>query len=129
MACFIISGKVPNEKDKLIRLGIGLDKHFLKSLRILVGTLPRPVVLVVFSVLRMSSTPSFVVGDKKKEFLFEFLNYEWKDWGVLGILSTRFFATDVKKLLKWFEIGRSSVIVSLSIFRLIYCWKSFIFLH
>ena len=38
--------------------------------------------------------------------------------GVLGILLTRFFATDVKKLLKWFEILRASVIDSLSIFRL-----------
>ena len=118
-ACFKISGKVPDEKDKVVRSDIGLDKLFLKSLRILVGTLPGPAVLFVFSVLRMSSTSSFVVGDKKKEFSFEFFKYEWKDLGVLGILLTRFFATDVKKLLKWFEIVRSSVIVLLPIFRLI----------
>ena len=117
MAYFKISGKVPDEKDKLIRSDIGLDKHFLKSLRILVGTLPGPAVLFVFSVLRMSSTSYFGVGDKKKEFSFEIFKYELKDLGVLGILLTRFFATDVKKLLKWFEIVRSSVIVSLSIFR------------
>ena len=40
--------------------------------------------------------------------------------GILGILLTRFFKTDMKKLLKWFEVVRSSVIVSLSIFRLIF---------
>ena len=90
---------------------------FLKSLRILVGTLPGPAVLYVFSVLRMSSTSSFLVGDKKKEFSFEIFKYESKDLCVLGILLKRFFATDAKKLLKWFEIIRSSVIVSLSIFR------------
>ena len=120
LACFKISGKVPDEKDKLIRSDIGLDKHFLKSLRILVGTLPGPAVFYVFSVYRISSTFSFVVGDKKKEFTFEFFNYESKNLGVFGILLTRFFATDMKKLLKWFEIVRSSVIVSLSIFRLIF---------
>ena len=119
MACFKISGKVPDEKDKLIRSDIGLDKHFLKSLRILVGTLPGPAVLFVFSVLRMSSTSSFVVDDKEKEFSFEFFKYEWKDLGVLGILLTRYLGTDGKKLLKWFEIVRLSVIFSLSIFRLI----------
>ena len=91
MACFKISEKVPDEKDKLIRSDIGLDKHFLKSLRILVGTLPGPAILFVFSVLRMSSMSSFVVGDKKKEFLFEFVKYDWEDLGVLGILLTRFF--------------------------------------
>ena len=69
-ACFKVSEKVPDEKDKLIRSDIGLDKHFLKSLRILVGTLPGPAVLYVFSVLKMSSASSFVVGDKKKEFSF-----------------------------------------------------------
>ena len=60
---------------------------------------------------------SFVVGDKKKEFSFEFFKYEWKDLDILGILLTRFVATDVKNLSKRFEIVRSSVIVS--IFRLI----------
>ena len=119
LACFGISGKVPNEKDKFISSDIGLNKHFLKSLRILVGTLPGPAVLYVFSVRRMSSTSSFVMGDKKKEFSFGFFKYELKDLGVFGILLTRFFATDVKKLLKWFELVRSSVIISLSIFRLI----------
>ena len=119
LACFKFSGKVPNEKDKLIRSDIGLDKHFLKSLRILVGALPVPAVLYVFSVLRMSSMPSFVVGDKNEEFSFEFYKYDLKDLGVSGILLTRFFANDVKKLLKWFEIVRSSVIVPLSIFKLI----------
>ena len=54
----------------------------------------------------------------RKKFLFEFFKYEWKDLGVLGILLTRFSATDGKKLLKWFEIVRASVIDSLSIFRL-----------
>ena len=94
---------------------------FLKSLTILVGTLPGPAVLYVFSVLRMSSTSFFLVGDKKKEFSFEIFKYESKGLCVLGILLKRFFATDAKKLLKWFEIIRSSVIVSLSIliFRLI----------
>ena len=90
----------------------------MKSLKILVGTLPGPAVLFVFSLLRMSPTSSFIVGDKKKEFSFEFFKYEWKDLGVSGILLTRFFATDLKKLLKWFEIVRSSVIVSLPMFRL-----------
>ena len=103
----------------MIRLDIGLDKHFLKFLRILVGTVPEPAVLFVFSVLRMSSMSSFVVSVKKKEFSFELFKYEWKDLGILGILLTRFFAADVKKLLKWFETVRSSVIVSLPIFRLI----------
>ena len=60
---------------------------------------------------------SFVVGDKKKEFSFEFFKYEWKYLDILGILLTRFVATDVKNLSKRFEIVRSSVIVS--IFRLI----------
>ena len=73
----------------------------MKSLRILVGTLNGPAFLFLFSVLRTSSTSSFVVGDKKKEFLLEFFKYEWKDLGVLGILLTRVFATDVKKSLKW----------------------------
>ena len=41
---FKISGKVPDEKDKMIRSDIGLDKHFLKFLTILVGTLPGPAV-------------------------------------------------------------------------------------
>ena len=66
----------------------------------------------------MSSTSSFVVGDKKKEFSFEFFKYESNDMDVFEIL-LRFFATDVNKLLKWFEIVRSPIIVSLSIFRLI----------
>ena len=68
LACFKISGKVSDEEDKLIRSDIGLDKHFLKSLRILVETLPGSAVLYVFSVLRISSKSSFVVGDKKKSF-------------------------------------------------------------
>ena len=38
MVCFKISGKVLHEKGKLIRSDIDLDNHFLKSLRILVGT-------------------------------------------------------------------------------------------
>ena len=59
------------------------------------------------------------MGDKKKEFSFEFFNYKSKDSGLFGILLTRFFATAVKKLLRWFEIVRSSVIVSLSTSRLI----------
>ena len=84
MVCFKISLKVPNEKDKLIRSDIGLDKHFLKSLRILVGTLPGPAVLYVFSVLKMSSMPSFVIGDKKKEFSFEFLIKSRKIWMFWG---------------------------------------------
>ena len=50
------------------------------------------------------------MGDKKKEFSFEFFNYKSKDSGLFGILLTRFFATAVKKLLRWFEIVRSSVI-------------------
>ena len=83
LTCFKISGKVPYEEDELIRLDIGLEKHFLKSLRILVGTLPGPAILFVFSVLKMSSTPSFVVVYKKKEFLFECFTYEWKGLGVL----------------------------------------------
>ena len=48
LVCFKISGKVP--EDKLIRSDIGLDKYFLKSLRILSGTLPGPAVLYVFNV-------------------------------------------------------------------------------
>ena len=47
LTCFKVFGKVPNEKDKLIRSDVGLDEHFLKSLRILVGTLPGPAVLYV----------------------------------------------------------------------------------
>ena len=86
----------------MIRSNIGLDKHFLKSLRILLGTLPGPVALFVFSVLRMSSSSSFVVG----KFSFEFFKCQWKDLGILGILLTRFFKTDMKKLLKWFEVVR-----------------------
>ena len=31
LTCFKVFGKVPNEKDKLIRSDIGLDEHFLKS--------------------------------------------------------------------------------------------------
>lgn len=56
--------------------------------------------MFIFSVLRMSSTSSFIVGDKKKEFSFELFKYESKDLGVLGILLTMFFATDVKMLSK-----------------------------
>ena len=56
-------------KKTLIRLDVGLDKHFLKSLRILVGILPGSAVLFGFSVLSMSSMSSFVVGDKKKVFV------------------------------------------------------------
>ena len=33
LACFKISGKVPDEEDKLIRLDIGLDKHFFEIFR------------------------------------------------------------------------------------------------
>ena len=91
LACFKISWKVRDEKNKLISSDIGLDKRFLKSLRILVGTLPEPAILFVFSVLSMSSTSFFVEVDKKKEFSFEFFKYEWKDLGVLGILLTRIF--------------------------------------
>ena len=79
-ACFKISGKVPDEKDKVVRSDIGLDKLFLKSLRILVGTLPGPAVLFVFSVLRLSSTSSFAVGDKKKSFYLNFLSMSRKIW-------------------------------------------------
>ena len=119
MACFEISGKVPNEKDKLIRSDIGLDKHFFEIFKNSGRNTTWASCFVCFSsVLKMSSTSSFVVDDKK-EFSFEFFKYEWKDLGVSGILLTRFFATYVKKSLKWFEIVRSSVIVSLSIFRFI----------
>ena len=65
------------------------------------------------------------MGDKKKEVSFEFFKYTLKDLGVFGILLTRFFVNDVKKLLKWFEIVRSSAIVSLSIG--LYCWRIFRF--
>ena len=85
LTCFKISGKVPDEKVKLIRSDIGLDKHISKSLRILVGALPGLAVLYVFSVRKMSSTSYFIVSDKKKEFSFEFFKYESKDLGVLGI--------------------------------------------
>ena len=88
-SCFKISEKATDEKDKLIRPDIGLEEHILISLRIVV--VPGLTVLYVFSVLRMSSTSSSVVGDKKKEFLFEFFKYDWKDLGVYGILLTRFF--------------------------------------
>ena len=88
------------EKNILIRLDIVLDKHFLKSLKILVGTLPGSAALFVFSVLRMSSKSSFVVGDKKKEFSFEYFKYEWKDLGVLGILLTIFFCNWYEEVIK-----------------------------
>ena len=78
LACFKISGKVSDEEDKLIRSDIGLDKHFLKSLRILVETLPGSAVLYVFSVLRISSKSSFVVGDKKKSFHLNILSVSRK---------------------------------------------------
>ena len=106
MASFNISGKVTYEKDKLIRSDIGLDKHLLKYLRILVAALPGPATLYVFSVLTMSLTSSFVTGDKKKQFSFEFFKYESTDLGVFGISLIRPFATDVKILLKWFKVVR-----------------------
>ena len=106
MASFNISGKVTYEKDKLIRSDIGLDKHLLKYLRILVAALPGPATLYVFSVLRMSLTSSFVTGDKENQFSFEFSKYESTDLGAFGISLTRPFATDVKILLKWFEVVR-----------------------
>ena len=69
LACFKISGRVSDEKYKLIRSDVALDKHFFKSLRILVETLPGLAVLYVFSVLRIFSKSSFVVGDKKRVFI------------------------------------------------------------
>ena len=75
----------------MINSDAGLDKHFLNSLRILVGTVLIPAVLYVFSIFRTSSTPSFVVGDKKKEFLFEFFNCELKDFGSFGIFFNKIF--------------------------------------
>ena len=84
LACFKISGKVPNEKDQLIRLNIGLDKHFFEIFKNSGRKTTWASSFVCFNVLRMSSTSSFVVGDKKKEFSFKFFKYEWKDLGVLG---------------------------------------------
>ena len=97
-SCFKISEKTTDEKDKLIRPDIGLEEHILISLRIVV--VPGLTVLYVFSVLRMSSTSSSVVGDKKKEFLFEFFKYDWKDLGVYGILLTRFFPNWYEEVIK-----------------------------
>ena len=58
-------------KKTSIRSDVGLDKHFLKSLRILVGILPGPAVLFVFSVLRsLQHLPLLWVIRKK--FLFGF---------------------------------------------------------
>ena len=113
-----MSGKISFKKDKLIKLDIGFNKSFLRYLRKLVGTKAKPAVLFVFSLLRMSSTSSSVVANKEKEFLLKVFKYEWKSLGVLEILLTP-LATNVKKLLKWSEIVRSSVIVLLSILRLI----------
>ena len=59
---FKISGRILDQKHKLIRTDIGLDKHFLKSLRILVGTLTKLAVLYAYSVLGMTSASSFLVG-------------------------------------------------------------------
>ena len=84
--CFIVSGRVSNAKDQLLRSDIGLDKYFFKYLSILVAAILGPAVLYVFSKLRMSSASSFVMGDKKKEFSFKFCKYELKDFGGFGIL-------------------------------------------
>ena len=62
---------------------------------------------------------SYVSSDKRKEFKLEFFKYVLKYLGVFRILLTRIFEIDTKKLLKWFEMISTSVIVSLSIFRLI----------
>ena len=72
LACFIVSGKVPGEKDELITSDTSLNKNFLKSLRILVRTPPAPV-FHVFSVLTISSTSSIVVSDRQKCFCLNVL--------------------------------------------------------
>lgn len=64
--------------DSLIKSDAGSEKRFLTFLRILVGILPGPGVLCVFSILRISLTSPFVVGDKKKQFLFEPLSMNQK---------------------------------------------------
>lgn len=50
LACFIVSGSVADEKDKLLKSEIVFEKNFLNSLRILVGILPEPIDLCVLSV-------------------------------------------------------------------------------
>ena len=49
------------------------------------------------------------------------LKYESKVLVLLGIFLTRFSATELKNLLKWLEITLSSIIVLLSIFKLMFC--------
>ena len=49
--------------------------------------------MCVVSVFRMSATSFFVVGDKKKEFWFEYFKYELKDLGGFEIFLARFFET------------------------------------
>ena len=89
LACFKISGKAPNEKDQLMRLNIGLDKHFLKSLRILVGKLPGPVVLFVLMYLGCLQHPP-LLWVIRKSFRSNFLYMSGKIWVFWDFINKNF---------------------------------------
>ena len=84
MAYFKVSGKVPDEKDELIRWDIGFDKHFLKYLRILVGTLPGTAVLYVIVYLGCLQCLDMFRVIKENSLSWNFLSKFWNIWVFLG---------------------------------------------
>ena len=86
----------------------------------IVGILPVPTALRTLSVLISASTLSGGIGERKKCFSDCLFNYESKVLVVFGIFLVNSPATELKNLLKWLEITLSSVIVSLSTFKLMF---------
>ena len=80
LACFKISGKVPEDKDKFIRLDIGLDKHFLKSSRILVGALSGHLFCLFLVYLGCLQRLPLLWVVRKNSFSFNFLSMNGKIW-------------------------------------------------
>ena len=91
-ACFIISGNVPDKKDKLIKSKIDFENYFLNSLRILVGMLQGSIDLYVLSIPRISSTSFFVAGNMKKEFLTALFKYESTFFNVFWYFCNKSFS-------------------------------------
>ena len=120
MANFKQFAKSSVSNDRLFMVDNGSDISFFISLSIITGMLLGLITLSRLKVFMTSSISSAVVGDKKNDFVFFFVKKEMKFFLALRTVLSSFPAIDVKKLLKWFAMIKSSEVVLLSIFKAIW---------
>ena len=104
-AIFKLSGKVPDENDRLAINDIGLLSAVCNNFRNLLGILEGPVDLLFFSSFITDNTSSLLVGDIKKELAFGFFRYsEYLCFGFINF-SSICLAMEVKCLLNSLAIS------------------------